>query len=523
MNLQPLRTTLLASLTSLTLLLSGCAKNPVTGKTELAIIPEKQEISLGSQSYAPMRQMQGGDYVRDPAITRYVDSVGQRVASRSDRPDLPYEFKVINDSTPNAWALPGGKIAVNRGLLTELESEAELSAVLSHEVVHAAARHGAKTMERGMIMQGGMVGLAAAIGDEQYGGAILGASAVGMSLISSKYSRSHELEADRYGMTYMARAGYNPHAAITLQEKFVQLSKDRKQGWSDGLFASHPPSQARVNANRKTLEELQLTGDRTGRETYQRMMSSLHKSKEAYEALDRGNALLKEKNGRSALQMAERAIAIDPNEAHFHGLKGRSLLHLGNHRAAIASLDKAISLNRGYFDYFLNRSVAHEKLGNRSQAKRDLKSSINLLPTAEGHYILGQLELADKNRTGAIYHFQEAAKSNSSVGKQAKQALMNLQFSEKPQSYLKIQQNLTSEGYLTLTAVNTGPGAVRNVVIAVDQPSRGTQPKRQEFHMRTTIKSGGRHTIITSIGPFSLKNSKIEPFKTKVLSASLIK
>ena len=107
------------------LLIYGCAVNPVTGENELALISENEEISIGQKNYAPSRQMQGGDYTVDPELTVYVNTVGQKLAKVSDR-KLPYEFKVLNNSTPNAWALPGGKIAVNMGLLMELQSEAEL-------------------------------------------------------------------------------------------------------------------------------------------------------------------------------------------------------------------------------------------------------------------------------------------------------------------------------------------------------------------------------------------------------------
>ena len=110
-------------------MLSGCVINPVTGDRELAFVSADQEIAIGEQQYAPSQQMQGGEYALDPELTSYVAGVGQKLAAVSDR-QLPYEFVVLNSSVPNAWALPGGKIAVNRGLLTELSTEAELAAVL---------------------------------------------------------------------------------------------------------------------------------------------------------------------------------------------------------------------------------------------------------------------------------------------------------------------------------------------------------------------------------------------------------
>src|SRR5262245_26824656 len=206
--------------------LVSCGVNPVTGKKELQFVSEAQEIQLGQQNYAPTRQSEGGDMTVMPDLTAYINEVGQKLAAVSDR-KLPYEFTVLNNSVPNAWALPGGKIAVNRGLLTALNNESELAAVLGHEIVHAAARHGAKAQERGTMMQAGMAAaqIGAAIGGVDAGlanMALQGAGA-GMQMIQMKYGRDQELQSDKYGMEYMKRAGYDVQGAVTLQETFVRL------------------------------------------------------------------------------------------------------------------------------------------------------------------------------------------------------------------------------------------------------------------------------------------------------------
>ncbi len=133
---------------------------------------------------------------------------------------LPFEFTVLDNSVPNAWALPGGKIAVNRGLLTALDNEAELAAVLGHEITHALARHGAQAQERGTLMKGGLVAaqIGAVLGgvDERASGLLLGGASVGTQLITMKYGREAELQADMYGTELMKAAGYDPQAAVTL-------------------------------------------------------------------------------------------------------------------------------------------------------------------------------------------------------------------------------------------------------------------------------------------------------------------
>ena len=173
--------------------LTGCAVNPVTGENQLSLISEAQEIEIGKKNYAPLRQAQGGDYVVDKQLTAYVSEVGQKLAAVSDR-KLPYEFKVLNSSVPNAWALPGGKISLNRGLLVELESEAELAAVLGHEITHAAAKHTVSSMSRGMLIQGAVLATVVGTQDKEYAQlAALGAG-IGAQLVTQKYGRDAERE-----------------------------------------------------------------------------------------------------------------------------------------------------------------------------------------------------------------------------------------------------------------------------------------------------------------------------------------
>ena len=271
--------------------LTACGVNPVTGEKEIQFVSEAQELAIGRQQYAPMRQVEGGDFDVLPELTTYVNGVGQKLAAVSDR-KLPYEFVVLDNSVPNAWALPGGKIAVNRGLLTELTSEAELAAVLGHEIVHAAARHGAKAQERGVMMQAGMAAaqIGAAVGGMDAGIAnlALGGASIGLSMVQMKYGRDQELESDHYGMKYMKLAGYDPWGAVTLQETFVRLASGKgakQQGWLEGLFASHPPSQERLERNRAYALELGRGGT-IGADTYAAAMKPLLAMQPGYDKYD---------------------------------------------------------------------------------------------------------------------------------------------------------------------------------------------------------------------------------------------
>ena len=210
------------------LLLAACSVNPVTGKQEFSLLSSQQEIQIGIKNYGPSRQAQGGDYYIDPALQDYVSKVGTKLAALSDQPKLPYEFIVLNNDMPNAWALPGGKIAINRGLLTYLDDESQLAAVLSHEIVHAAARHGAAQMTRGSLANLGMMVVDVGAQNKQNSQIYNSMTQLGAAAWMSKYGRDDELESDYYGMKYMARAGYALEGAVELQETFLSLSKKKK-------------------------------------------------------------------------------------------------------------------------------------------------------------------------------------------------------------------------------------------------------------------------------------------------------
>jgi beta-barrel assembly-enhancing protease len=417
---------------SVLLLLAGCAVNPVTGERELSFYGEDWELQVGQEYYAPLRQSQGGDFVLDKQLVSYVQEVNQRVAEHADR-ELPYEIEVLNSSIPNAWALPGGKMAINRGLLTEMSSEAELAAVLGHEIVHAAARHGAQAQSRAALAQGAVIigGIAVGVATErdEYAAVAMLGGMLGAQLITQRYSRRAELEADRFGMVYMHRAGYHPEGAISLQETFVRLSEGRDQGFLQGLFASHPPSPERVEANQRTADELGREGT-IGRERYQRMIARLKSLEPAYKAHDEGRKALSEGDHGQALAKAEQALAIESGEAIFHALKGDALASQDSYSAAEQSYSAALQRDSSWFYQHLRRGMVRERQGNLNGARQDLEASLERLPTAQGHFFLGNVERAAGNRNRAIEQYRIAAQAEGEIGQRARQALVEMGVAE---------------------------------------------------------------------------------------------
>lgn len=448
-------------------IIGGCAENPVTGQREISFISTQRELTIGQQQYIPSQQGQGGQFSVDKQLSAYVQQVGNRLAAVSDR-QLPYEFVVLNNSVPNAWALPGGKIAVNRGLLVELKSEAELAAVLGHEIVHAAARHGAQSMERGMLMQGAMVIGAIAVQGSEYADYAVGGAQLGAQLLTQRYGRDAERESDAYGIRYMAKAGYDPSAAISLQETFVRLSEGRDSNWLDGLFASHPPSQERVQNNRALVAELRaqgITGGELGVERYQEATRFLHDTKPAYDAFDEAEQLIAQDKLEEASRKLDTALSLVPNEARFLGLQADILVYQRRYEAAVQQYDRAITADPAYFDYYLGRGVAYARQGQQQRATQDLQASIKLLPTALAMNELGTLSLQSNDRAAAKQYFQIAAEASGQIGEQSRAAFARLDIADNPANYISLQPYVNAQGRLLARVQSNAPVTVRNVQV----------------------------------------------------------
>lgn len=479
---------------------AGCSVNPVTGDREFMIVSGQQEVAMGEQNYAPMQQSQGGQYDVDPALTSYVQRVGGKLAAVSDVP-LPFEFVVLNNSVPNAWALPGGKIAINRGLLTEMNSEAELAAVLGHEVVHAAARHSAQQMSRGMLMQGLVVATAVATSDSDYGNLAVGGANVAAQLLTMKYGRSAELESDKYGMRYMSKAGYDPQGAVDLQKTFVRLSENRRQDWLSGLFSSHPPSQERVDANIKTASKLPAGGI-VGDDSYRLAMQKTHDLKPAYDAYDEGRKALGEKKPEEALALANKALDLYPGEAHFHALRGDIRIKNKQYDMAVTNFNRAIDRRNSFFYYHLQRGLVKNELGQTDAAVTDLERSLQLLPTAPAHYTLAGIKAQRGNTAEAIEHYKVVAQSGGEYGKAANDRLVRLELPSNPSAYVQRRCDAGSNGNLFVSVKNESSVSVRGVQIVVEYTDGSGRPQQLRRNVGGRLAPGEIATADTGLGPY---------------------
>ena len=435
-----------------------------------------------------MVQAQGGVYDTDPELVAYVRSVGMKLAAVSDV-DLPYEFTVLNSSVPNAWALPGGKIAINRGLLTEINSEAELAAVLGHEIVHAAARHSAQQMSRGQLLQGLVLATSVVAGDSSYGDLAVGGAGVAAQLLSTKYGRSAELEADRYGMRYMGFAGYDPQGAVSLQETFVRLSEGQQQDWVSGLFASHPPSKERVQENRKRAKKMP-TGGLLGAAEYRAALQKTVAARPAYDAYDRGREALTKEDNEQALALANEALKLFPDEANFHALRGDVRFMNKEYDMAVTNYDRAIKLRDNFFYYYLQRGLTLKDQRKTDDAMADLEHSLELLPTAPAHYNIGLIKKERGQIDAAKEHFAIVAGSGGAYGKAASGEIARMELPSQPGKYVLRGCDAGSNGNLIISVRNEAAIAISGVRVRVDYSDNYGNTRREIVAFPDRIGAG---------------------------------
>lgn len=221
-------------------LLSACSTAPVTGRQQMMLVSEAQAQQMGAQAYT--ETLAKSKLTRDPKYLDQVRRVGAHVAQAAQKPEYQWEFNVIDEpKTINAWALPGGKVAVYTGLLDLGLSDAELAAVIGHEVAHALAQHSRERMSQAMVQQIGLEALAA--GTQLGEGAL---QAVNLALgigVGLPFGRQQESEADYIGLDLMAKAGYDPRAAISFWQKMERASGGGKP---PEFLSTHPTSAHRI-------------------------------------------------------------------------------------------------------------------------------------------------------------------------------------------------------------------------------------------------------------------------------------
>lgn len=385
-------------------LMSGCATNPVTGKQQLMLLSEDQEIQIDKKN-SPHQFSADYGKVQDKALNNYINNTGKKMAAHTHRANMPYSFRAVNATYVNAYAFPGGSIAVTRGILLSLENEAELAALLGHELGHVNARHTAQQMSKGVLTQAVVGGISVLAGTQggMYGQLASQLGTISAGALLASYSRDNEREADALGMRYMVRTGYGSQGFIGLMDLLQSLGK-HKPNAMELMFATHPMSEERYKTAVNTANTKYKSAQKQPlyRERYMDNTVRLRAKKGAIEEMQKGDKEMArrkyddaEAHYRKALKLApddyaglvmmstcqlvqkkypagrryaEKAKKVYPQEAKAYHLAGFAKIHTKDFEAAYKDFSKYEKVLPGNPNIIFFKGYCQEGMQHKKQA-----------------------------------------------------------------------------------------------------------------------------------------------------------
>ncbi|MFN7065709.1 MAG: M48 family metalloprotease, partial [Aquificaceae bacterium] len=340
----------------------------------------------------------------DRKVQGYVKNIGLALASKTER-RLPYGFYVLNSSQVNAFALPGGPIMITRGLMLRLNTESELANVLAHELGHINARHHTRFLEKqfglSLLLNIG----ALLVADKPYGQALIQFGEIGAGLLSLKFSRDQEREADQYGLIYAYRAGYDPMGMIRVFEVFKSMERGgRPPEW----LSTHPLPETRIAEAKRIIEGLKPEGAFiTDTEDFQKAKEELKRTQPSFEEFEKGKKSIAEGRSQRAIEHFQRAIEIYSKNYTARAYMAYLLATVGD--ASLAEKHSALALQTMPEVFLTNYVHGYVKFIQRDnrESLRYLQKANQLIPDhASTHYYLGRNYEALGSRTKAIEHYR---------------------------------------------------------------------------------------------------------------------
>lgn len=379
----------------------GCAVNPVTGEKQLMLMSAQDEVQVDKQ-YAPHQFSSDYGVTQDRRLNSYVSQVGKKLTPLTHRKQMPYSFQVVNATYVNAYAFPGGTIAATRGILLKLNNEAELAALMGHELGHVNARHSASQMSKGQLTSALVGGLQLAIGASKYSKysdltAQLGM--LGAGLLLARYSRDNERQADDLGNQYSVQAGYSTKGHVGLMSMLKNLSK-HKPGYAEVLFSTHPMSDERYNtAVENARTKYQATQNYPlNRDKYKDNIASLRKIKEPIENIQKGESLMAQNKMSQAQGYFQKALKKVPRD--YVGLVNMSKCQIAQKKYTLAEsyAARAKSAYRGEPQAYHLSGFAKLKRKKYSSAYKEFDACDKALPGNPGLTFFKGYSLEGMNR-----------------------------------------------------------------------------------------------------------------------------
>ncbi|HDQ41819.1 MAG TPA: tetratricopeptide repeat protein [Desulfonatronum sp.] len=386
---------------------TGCAVNPVTGQSQLMFFSEENEVQL-DQEHSPHQFSSDYGPVQDERLNAYLTHVGSGMAANTHRPHMPYSFRCVNANHANAYVFPGGSVATTRGILLEMQNEAELAGLIGHELGHVNARHTSARMSTGIlasvIMAGATIYLATQ--NEKYAAIAAGLGGIASGALLAHYSRNDERQADALGMEYMTRSEYSPDGMVGLMDVLRNMSKSKPSA-IEMMFSTHPMSEERYqtavhNANTAYADARGLP---VHRERYMDSTAELRKIKDAIEKLQEGEksmmreefpkaesafeealqkapedyaglvlmakCQLAQERPKKAAFFAEQAQRVYPSEAQGHHLSGLAKVGLKQFDAAYAQFDRYERMLPGNPNTVFLKGFSQEGMGHKKKAAEE--------------------------------------------------------------------------------------------------------------------------------------------------------
>lgn len=362
--------------------LIGCAINPVTGEKQFMLMSKAQEIQVDKE-YSPHQFSSDYGVLQDKALNNYVSQVGRNLVPNTHRKDMPYSFQGVNATYINAYAFPGGSIAATRGILLQLDNEAELAALIGHELGHVNARHSAEQMSKGTLLNAGMALASAYVATKysQYAELAQTLGMLGASALLSFYSRDNEREADALGNEYMVKAGYSTNGFIGLMDMLNSLPK-HQSGITDILFATHPMSNERYNTalNNAQKKYEASQGSPMYKERYMDNTSRLRAIKGAIDEMQKGETLMAQKKYSEAEGHFQTALRQVPSDYAGNLMMSKCLLAQNRSTEAERYADTAKQVNPGEAQAFHISGFAKIQRGRYDSAYQDFRRYEQMLP-----------------------------------------------------------------------------------------------------------------------------------------------
>nr|WP_297356456.1 M48 family metalloprotease [uncultured Caldimonas sp.] len=294
--------------------LQGCATSPVTGQSIVVGLSEDQEKRIDAQQ-APHQFSQDLGAVQDAKLNEYVAGIGRDLHENSHRKQMPYSYRVLNANYVNAYTFPAGAVGVTRGIMTELDDESQLAALLGHELGHVNARHAAQRQGQALIAQAVVVGIGVATMDSRWGALAGLGSQIGASALLSSYSRDNEREADALGQEYMVRSGYPATGMTELHQMLVDQQKEQPSVLAT-MFSSHPMSAERRDTAKQLAETKYASSLKAPvrRERYMDHTAGLRRIKPTIDACKNGETAMSRKSYKDAQEQFTSAVKHTPQD-----------------------------------------------------------------------------------------------------------------------------------------------------------------------------------------------------------------